>query len=143
MYSQRILLLSVIIAGLTLASDSIHFEPVEVRKPVTSVQVANSCSPSKIINLKDINISVGSSWKVGHSYHCLGHPHIVTTINRIGLLHIDKLVSHAIVLNYVWMLTQTEEMVCKDEVEKIEPVLVDKEGGILFAAYILSCEKVQ
>ena len=142
-YSRFILLLCAIVVILALSSDSIYLKPVEVREPVTITQVAKGCAPSKIISLDNVNISVGSSWKLGHAYHCLGYPNIVTTINRVGILEVDKLVSHAIVLNYVWVLDQTDDLTCSTKVKKIEPFLVDKEGVVLFAAYILDCKEVK
>ena len=141
-YRRYLLVGFAICVCLTIASDSVYFEPVEVRDPITAVEVANTCSPSKIIKLDDVNISLGGSWTLGHSYHCLGHPHVVTTLNRVGVLAVDKLVSHAIVLNYVWLLNQTGELSCQEEVIKVNPYTVDAEGNVLFAAYILTCNEI-
>ena len=137
-YRRSALITSVICTGLLISSDTVYFEAVEVRDPITSIEVSNACSPSK-------NISLGDTWILGHSYHCLGYPHIVSTINRVGVLSVDKLVSRAIVLNYVWLLNQTGELSCHDSVVKIDPYTIDKDksGSVLFAAYILSCNEIQ
>jgi len=125
-------------------SDSVHYAEVAVQEPVTSAQIAKSCAPSKIYHLKEVNLSTGTGWKMGHSYKCLGRSHVITTINQVGILAVDKLVSHAIALNYVWLLNATGDIKCKDEVTVIEPVISESnEALVLFAPYILTCQDVE
>lgn len=139
--SKHFIVASSLVVLLCLSSDSVYFKPVKVLPPVTAIQIAESCAPAKVITLNDVNLSVGMSWSLGHSYHCLGRHHVITTINHVGLLSIDKLVSEAIALNYVWLLNQSSEVSCSFVIEKIEPLVFENENeGIMFAPYVLGCQ---
>ena len=146
MRNSKNLLLAILAAAISicLVSDSAHYIPVESQDSITADQIAKSCAPSKIFDLNEVNISTGDGWKMGHSYHCLGRPHVVTTVNRVGLLNVDKLVSHAIVLNYVWLLNASGEVTCLEDVKIIKPVVAKSEHqSVLFAPYILTCQNVE
>jgi hypothetical protein len=138
---KRYFVVSIVGLGLLcLESDSAYFEPVKLLEPITATQIAESCSPSKIINLDNINVSTGTHWSLGHSYHCLGRPHVITTLNRIGLLPVDKLVSEAIVLNYVWVMNQTKAFSCSASVEKVNSIVLEDDARVLFSPYVLRCQ---
>ena len=142
-FSKHFIVASSLVVLLCLSSDSVYFKPIKVLPPITATQIAESCAPAKVITLNDVNLSVGTSWSLGHSYHCLGRHHIVTTINHIGLLSVDKLVSEAIALNYVWLLNQSREVSCSFNIEKIEPLIFENENeGIMFAPYVLGCQNL-
>ncbi len=131
-----------IIILLCINSDSTYFKPVKVLAELTADEIAESCAPSKIISLSNINVSSGAQWSLGHSYHCLGRPHVITTMNHVGILAVDKLVSHAIVLNYVWLINQSKDEECSLDVEKVKPIVFESDTTILFAPYVLSCQKI-
>ena len=140
--SKYFIVVTSLVILLCLNSDSVYFKPVKVLPPITATQIAESCAPAKVISLNDVNLSIGTSWSLGHSYHCLGRHHVITTINHIGLLSADKLVSEAIAVNYVWLLNQSrEEVSCSFDIEKVEPLIFENENeGIMFAPYVLRCQ---
>ena len=138
-----ITILAVIVAT-CLVSDSVYYTEVAVQEPITSAQIAKSCAPSKIFHLEEVNISTGSGWKIGHAYKCLGRSHVITTVNQVGILDVDKLVSHAIVLNYVWLLNEIGDINCKNEIKVIKPTVAgSNEALVLFAPYVLTCQDVE
>lgn len=131
-----------ICCGLLIQTDTVLFEKIEKKTPLKPEDVLASCAPSHIFDVIPTT-SLGREWKLIHSLHCLGNPHVVSTSNVVGIESADKLISLAMIHTYVHHASEILDIKCKKEFDQVDPMVVEVDDRkFMFLVYVLQCEEI-
>lgn len=131
----------VLIVLTCMHSDSVYFEEKERKPQLTTDQFVSTCSPSKIIQLENVAISRGSSWKFFHSNHCQGHKHVVATMNVVGIKEADIHISKALAITYARFMQDSKITSCRDAIQTLKPeVFKSEDRSLLISVHVLDCD---